>query len=303
MVITFNLVVDIATDHFNGHFEPVSLDRKLGVFMIKFQSLAFICIFTVIFSLVCDSNTTLAQDVTATITGTVTDPSGGAIAGAKVTAKSVERGAIFSTTTNDAGVYRIPELLVGNYTLRIEREGFQSAAFPAFTLVMNQVARVDVNMKLGLVNQTVEVTSAAPILKTETTQVDLITNSATNDALPLATRNYVELTMLAPGSVHPDPSMFNSGDNMNNGARPFINGNREQSDNFLLDGLDNNEVSDNLLGYTPAPDARLPAKIISVSPTSCCQPTKYSSLRANRKSTERSSSATDMWYFCRASNS
>ena len=65
----------------------------------------------------------------------------------------------------------------------------------------------------------------------------------------------MELTLLSPGAVHPDPSSFNNGDNVNSGARPFINGNREQANNFLLDGMDNNEVSDNLLGYTPSPDA------------------------------------------------
>jgi hypothetical protein len=200
-------------------------------------------------------NSTFAQDVTATITGTVTDPSGAPIPGATATAMSVERGTLFSTVTNDAGVYRIPQLLVGNYALRVEKTGFQTTTFPAFTLVMNQVARIDATLKIGQISQTIEVNSQAPLLKTETTEVALVTNSATNDALPLGTRNYVELTMLAPGAVHPDPSMFNTGDNVMNGARPFINGNREQSDNFLLDGLDNNEVSDNLLGYTPAPDA------------------------------------------------
>ncbi len=71
----------------------------------------------------------------------------------------------------------------------------------------------------------------------------------------MATRNYVQLTLLSPGAVHPSPSSFNNGDNTANGARPYINGNREQANNFLLDGLDNNQVSDNLLGYTPAPDA------------------------------------------------
>src|SRR5205814_764927 len=63
------------------------------------------------------------------------------------------------------------------------------------------------------------------------------------------------LALLAPGAVHPDPSSFNNGDNTASGGRPYINGNREQSNNFLLDGMDNNQVSDNLLGYTPAPDA------------------------------------------------
>ncbi len=197
----------------------------------------------------------LAQEVTATITGTVTDPSGSAIVGATVTAKSVERGINYPSVTNESGLYRISQLPVGSYELRIEKQGFQTTAYPAFTLTLNQIGRVDVELKVGQVTQTVEVSGAAPILKTEATQVDTIIDSATNDALPLATRNYVELTLLSPGAVHPDPSSFNNGDNVNSGARPFINGNREQSNNFLLDGMDNNEVSDNLLGYTPSPDA------------------------------------------------
>jgi Carboxypeptidase regulatory-like domain/TonB dependent receptor len=197
----------------------------------------------------------LAQEVTASIAGTVTDQSGAAVAGAKVTARSVDRGVTYTAETSDTGLYRISQLPVGSYDLRIEKQGFQTSLYPTFTLVLNQIARVDVQMKVGELNQTVEVSGAAPILTTESTQVETIINSATNVALPLATRNYVQLTMLAPGAVHPDPSQFNTGDNVNSGARPFINGNREQSNNFLLDGMDNNQVSDNLLGYTPAPDA------------------------------------------------
>src|SRR5207244_3309517 len=87
-------------------------------------------------------------------------------------------------------------------------------------------------------------------------QVDTIINSATNDNLPLASRNYVQLTLLAPGAVSTDPSSFNNGNNTGGyGSRPLINGNREQANSFLLDGMDNNQVSDNLLGYTPSPDA------------------------------------------------
>ena len=66
----------------------------------------------------------------------------------------------------------------------------------------------------------------------------------------------MQLTLLAPGAVSTDPSSFNNGNNTGGyGGRPLINGNREQANNFLLDGMDNNQVSDNLLGYTPAPDA------------------------------------------------
>jgi len=183
------------------------------------------------------------------------DPSGGAVAGAAVTAKDVSRGLTYSAVTNEFGIYRIPQLPVGSYELRVEKQGFQTTLVPAFDLVLNQTGRVDIAMKVGQVTQTVEVTGAAPLLKTEATLVDTIIDSATNEALPLATRNYVELTLLSPGAVHPDPASFNNGDNVQSGARPFINGNREQANNFLLDGMDNNEVSDNLLGYTPSPDA------------------------------------------------
>src|SRR5713101_3075578 len=223
--------------------------------MRKAYSAGFTLAFVVLIALVLGGYTARAQDVTATITGTVMDASGGAVVGATVTAKSVERGTIFRAESNEAGIYRITQLPVGNYELRVEKNGFQTSLYPSFTLVLNQIARIDVQLKVGQVSETVEVSGAAPILKTEATLVDTIIDSKTNDALPLATRNYVELTLLSPGAVHPDPSSFNNGDNVQSGARPFINGNREQANNFLLDGMDNNQVSDNLLGYTPSPDA------------------------------------------------
>jgi len=197
-----------------------------------------------------------AQEVTASITGTISDPSGAAIAGATVTATSQERGVAYTGTTNDSGLYRISQLPVGTYDLKVEKSGFALASHPAFVLTLNQVARVDVTLKVGQTSETVEVTGAAPVMETDTTQVDTVINAATNDNLPLASRNYVQLTLLAPGAVSTDPSSFNSGNNTGGyGGRPLINGNREQANNFLLDGMDNNQVSDNLLGYTPAPDA------------------------------------------------
>ena len=197
-----------------------------------------------------------SQEVTASITGTVTDPSGAAVVGAAVTATSQERGQSYTVVSNDSGLYRIAQLPVGTYSLKVEKSGFSSVSHPAFVLALNQVARVDVAMKLGQASETVEVTSAAPILETDVTQVDTIINANTNDNLPLASRNYVQLTLLAPGAVSTDPSSFNNGNNTGGyGGRPLINGNREQANNFLLDGMDNNQVSDNLLGYTPAPDA------------------------------------------------
>src|SRR5882762_10042831 len=248
----------LPVENFSQEENPLD-GRRLrigGKNMRKIQSLGLGVVFVTLVALLCSASATWAQDVTASITGTVSDPSGAAVVGATVTAKSVERGLAYTAVTNDSGIYRIAQLPVGSYELKVEKTGFSSVAYAAFVLTLNQVARIDVPLKVGQVTQTVEVTGAAPVLKTEATQVDTIINSATNDNLPLASRNYVQLTLLAPGTVSTDPASFTSGNNTDfYSGRPLINGNREQANNFLLDGMDNNQVSDNLLGYTPAPDA------------------------------------------------
>ena len=196
-----------------------------------------------------------AQQVTAAITGRITDATGGAVAGAKITATDTQRGTEWSTITNTEGVYNLPRLPVGTYNVRVEQTGFQSVTQSSVQLVMNQVARIDIRLQVGNVNQTVEVTAAAPLLQTQSTELGQVIDSRTNEALPLATRNYVQLTLLAPGSIHPNPSTFKSGLTTASSGRPNVNGNREQANNFILDGLDNNQVSDNLVGYAPAVDA------------------------------------------------
>ena len=93
------------------------------------------------------------------------------------------------------------------------------------------------------------------MLHTDTTQLSTVIDSHTNVDLPLLSRNYIQLALLAPGSVHPDPQTLTSGDGPWGAGRPYINGNREQANNFLLDGMDNNQVSDNLVGFSPSVDA------------------------------------------------
>lgn len=196
-----------------------------------------------------------AQEVTAAITGRVTDPTGSPIAGAKVTATDTQRGTQWPTVTNSDGAYNIPRVPTGTYNIKVENQGFQTAQQSNITLVLNQVARLDFQLQVGNISQSVEVTSAAPLLQTESTQLGQVIDSRTNTELPLATRNYVQLTLLAPGSVHPNPSTFKNGQTTASSGRPYVNGNREQSNNFLLDGVDNNQVSDNLVGYAPSVDA------------------------------------------------
>src|ERR1700731_4109309 len=114
------------------------------------------------------------QEVTAAIVGTVADPSGAPIKGAKVTATDTERGTVYQGETNDAGAYNINRIPVGTYELKVVAPGFQTSVHPAFTLLLNQTARIDVQMKVGRVSETVEVTGSAPILKTESTQVETV---------------------------------------------------------------------------------------------------------------------------------
>ncbi len=196
-----------------------------------------------------------AQQVTASITGKVTDPSGAAVPGAKVTATDTERGTKYTGTANSDGFYVLSNLPVGTYDLKIENAGFQTAAQSNIVLQLNQVARIDVGLQVGNVTTTVEVTSAAPMLQTESTLLGQVIDERTNTTLPLATRNYVQLTLLTAGSVHPDPSSFTNGQTTASSGRPYVNGNREQANNFILDGMDNNQVSDNLVGYAPSVDA------------------------------------------------
>ena len=196
-----------------------------------------------------------SQEVTAAVTGNVVDPTGASIVGANVTAKDRERETAYTVQTNSAGVFQIPRLPIGTYDLTVGAPGFQTAVYRSVTLVLNQIARVDFQLKIGQAAETVDVTSTPPLLHTDTTQLSTVLDSHTNVDLPLLSRNYIELALLAPGSVHPDPQTLSSGDGPWGAGRPYINGNREQANNFLLDGMDNNQVSDNLVGFTPSVDA------------------------------------------------
>ena len=198
---------------------------------------------------------TWGQQTTASITGTVEDAAGAALNEATVTAKDTERGTSSTAKTTQGGVFNFSNLPIGTYEVKAEAPGFDTAVQPPITLVLNQRARIDFKMKIGAVSNTVQVSSEAPQLQADTTQVSTLINSTTITGIPLATRNYVELTLLAPGSITADNSTFNTGDNANYGGRPSINGNREESNNFILDGMDNNQTSENNLAVTPSPDA------------------------------------------------
>ncbi len=247
----------LTVEKFSQEEKPLG-GRRLrigGINMRKMRSLWLGLVFVALVALLCGANAAWGQDVTATITGTITDASGAPLAGASVTAKDMDRGTVWPTTTNTEGIYNILRIPVGSYSLRVEAKGFQTALYPPFTLVLNQTARVDVQMKVGAVAETVEVTGETPLLQTQSTEVSTLVDATTVTSLPLAARNYIQLTLLSPGATNVNPSSMQFPQNMINSGRPYINGNREQANSFLLDGQINNESKNNETAYNPSVDA------------------------------------------------
>lgn len=196
-----------------------------------------------------------AQEVTATINGIVTDPAGNVVPNADVIATDLDRRTVWPTKTNSEGFYHLGRLPVGHYEVRVTAPGFRTALQSPVELQLNQVSEANIKLEVGQNSETVNVTSDAPLLQTETTEVGTVIDSRTNVDLPLASRNYLQLTLVTPGAVTPSPAGFSSGKNSGEIARPEINGNRFTANNYVLDGMDNNQMSDNFVGYSPQPDA------------------------------------------------
>jgi hypothetical protein len=204
-----------------------------------------------------------AQEVTAGITGTVIDPNGTAVVDALITATDTQRGTSFTTRSNSDGIYYLQRIPVGTYQLRAESEPFSTAIMPPFTLVLNQTARRDFHMVLGPLKEVVQVSEEAPLLQTQSTEVSTIIDARTSIALPLASRNYLQLALLVPGAVTPNREAITAANRIDTAGQPYINGNRQQDNSYLLDGMDNNQISDNLVAYSPSPDAIQEFNLIS----------------------------------------
>jgi hypothetical protein len=207
-----------------------------------------------------------AQEATATITGKISDPSGAAVVGATVSAKDADRGTMWQAKTNEEGSYNLLRLPIGRYEVRVEATGFQTAVHQPFALDLNQIAKIDIALTIGQVSSTVDVTGAAPVLQTQTTEVGTVMEASAIANLPLETRNYQQLALLVPGAVTISPASFNTGQKTFNAARPNLNGNREQANYYLLDGVENTEFVDNNVAYSPNVDAIQQFNVITNNP-------------------------------------
>lgn len=215
----------------------------------------------------------MAQTVTGTIRGTITDQSGAIVQGAKVTAVNVATGVQTAATTNQAGEYSIRFLQIGQYKITVEASGFQTANYGPFALEIDQVAKVDVPLQIGASTSTITVSgSAQPILQTESpTNGETFTENTIN-SMPLNGRDFSQMTVFTPGAVSTGYGVYGavSGSASNSSERSTndsneanVNGSRQQSNNYLLDGQEINENINNTIGYSPSPDSLQEVHVIA----------------------------------------
>jgi hypothetical protein len=210
---------------------------------MRFRSISFsIGIFAVALAVL----PTQAQ-VSGSITGAVTDPSGAPISAAAVTVKNLETAAVRSATTDDAGRYLLLALPVGQYEVRVTKAGFKEALRTGIQLVIGQEARVDLHPQVGAVETQIIVASDALLVATATNDISGLVGARQIKELPLNGRSFDLLLPLNPGIVN-FSSQKTGGTGISNSttANNFaVSGNRPQQNLFLLNGVEYTGAAEN----------------------------------------------------------
>src|SRR5215467_14068487 len=196
-----------------------------------------------------------AQTTTGSIVGSVTDTSGASVANATVTITNVDTGITNKTVTTSSGDYVVTPLPVGHYSVTVEAAGFKKSVNGGITLNVQDRIGVNVSLEVGQITETVEVKSAIAPLQTDTSYLGQVVDSQRIVDLPLNGRFFTRLAVLTAGTLPTAPGARDerTGGFSSNGVRPYQN-------NYMLDGVDNNSLSEDLTNeasfvYGPSPDA------------------------------------------------
>jgi Carboxypeptidase regulatory-like domain len=206
---------------------------------------------------------------TGSISGTVTDVTGSAVPGAKVTVTAPATGASRSSTTNESGQYIVPLLGVANYDIQVELQGFQTAKADGIRLQVDEHRELDFKLNPASVQTSVEVNATAVAIQTaDATLGQVITTQQVAD-LPLNGRDFVQLATLTPGvaqETNPN-SFFNGGPSSEASARGSyslsVGGSRANSTDWLLDGNDNNELTSGAISILSSIDSIQEFKVLT----------------------------------------
>ena len=199
-----------------------------------------------------------AQAVTGTILGTVSDTTGAAVPGATVTLTNLGTGLTRSIVTDAIGDYTVPSLPTGKYRLVAELPGFRTVTMPDIELGVDQHLRFNVQLSIGTVAETVTVSGSSPLVQIATSELGTTVGEEQIKTLPLNGRNFVNLTRTVPGVVRgiPGANIDGAGSLAWRASASFsANGQRPRDNNYILDGVDNNETWLQTVVLFPSVDA------------------------------------------------
>lgn len=206
-----------------------------------------------------------AQQITGNIRGVVTDQTGAVIPGATVTARQVETGLSRATTTDRKGNYVLLELPVGHYRLQAGAKGFREYVQDGITLNVNETASISPRLAVGSESERVVVSADAELIEPTVTSMGKVVHQRELEDLPLNGRNFSQLGLLQPGVVPLTPGIAEAGGSLRNGQAYAVNGQRPESNNFLIDGANNFNGVDGGFVLKPPVDAISEFRIITHS--------------------------------------
>ncbi|MGA8432699.1 MAG: TonB-dependent receptor [Candidatus Sulfotelmatobacter sp.] len=214
----------------------------------------------IVLSVLC-TQAALGQAVFGSILGTVNDPSGAAVNGAKVTVTSQTKGTTEQTTTNESGNYSVTHLIPDVYTVRVEGTGFKILEFKDIQVSADNGSRVDGQFVVGSTSEQVEVTAEAPQLKTDREDVSIELNAKMVEDAPILNRNFTSFELLSPGTQKLVGWSHAATENPQGGQQIFVNGQHFSGTAFELDGTDNQDPILGIIVVNPNLDAIQEAKI------------------------------------------
>jgi len=209
----------------------------------------------------------IAQQITGNIRGTVVDPSGAVAQGASVSATQAETGLTRVAATDRAGAYVLLDLSVGHYQLQVEAKGFQKYIQQGITLNVNETATIPVRLVVGAETQQIQVMEDAPLIQDTVTSLGKVVLEREILDLPLDGRNFTQLGSLQPGVVPLTPGLKEAGSSLREGQSYAVNGQRPESNNFLIDGANNFNGVDGGFVLKPPVDAIVEFRILTHNST------------------------------------
>src|SRR6202166_4866446 len=225
--------------------------------MIRRRSLA--CLLLTVFA----GLEVVAQQITGSLRGTVVDPSGAVVQSAAVNAQQTETGLTRTAFTDRDGAYVLVELPIGHYQIRAEAKGYQKYLQEGISLDVNQTATVNVHLNLGSETQQVEVSADAQLVQSTVSSLGQTVMEHEILDLPLDGRNFSQLGTLQPGVVPLTPGLLEAGGPARQNQAYAVDGQRPESNNFLIDGADNVSSVDGGFVLKPPIDAIAEFKILS----------------------------------------